>query len=96
MRTRDSGQRYGGPEEDEADAFARDWLVPPAGLEAFIAGRPKQRSSGELLIAAASVEEFAESLGVAPGIVVGRLQRDGIIPYTHLNKLKQRVEPFAA
>jgi len=40
----------------------------------------------------AAVEQFAESIGIAPGIVVGRLQHDGIIPPSHLNRLIVRLE----
>lgn len=34
------------------------------------------------------VRGFAERIGVAPGIVVGRLQHDGLLPYSVLNGLK--------
>jgi len=37
------------------------------------------------------ITQFAEEIGVAPGVVVGRLQHDGILPKSHLNKLKQRI-----
>jgi hypothetical protein len=33
---------------------------------------------------------FAEQLGVAPGIVVGRMQHDGRWPFNKGNELKQR------
>jgi HTH-type transcriptional regulator/antitoxin HigA len=36
--------------------------------------------------------EFAERCGIAPGIVVGRLQREERLPYSHLNTLKRRIE----
>ena len=35
------------------------------------------------------IVQKATELGVAPGIVVGRLQHEKLIPYTHLNGLKQ-------
>jgi hypothetical protein len=35
------------------------------------------------------IKTFSAAIGIAPGIVLGRLQHDGIIPYkTHLNSLK--------
>ena len=38
-----------------------------------------------------AVEAFARKIGIAPGIVVGRLQREGIIEYHQFNGLKQRL-----
>jgi HTH-type transcriptional regulator/antitoxin HigA len=43
----------------------------------------------------AAVAEFAQRIGVAPGIVVGRLQHEGLIPYNRLNRLKRHYT-FAA
>ena len=39
-----------------------------------------------------SVQEFATQQGIAPGIVVGRLQHEGRIPWNRLNKLKVRLK----
>ena len=39
-----------------------------------------------------SICTFAESVGIAPGIVVGRLQNEGCIKYSMLNKLKEHYE----
>ena len=36
-----------------------------------------------------SVIEFARQIGVHPGIVVGRLQHDGLIEMSWMNQLKQ-------
>ncbi|WP_226889680.1 hypothetical protein [Nostoc sp. MG11] len=38
------------------------------------------------------IERFAAEIGIAPGIVVGRLQHDGILPPSHCNDLKRRFE----
>ncbi|MHB8762300.1 MAG: helix-turn-helix domain-containing protein [Coriobacteriia bacterium] len=73
-----------GPAEARANAFAGDFLIPAAEYKAFLAagGRmTKQR-----------VLAFAEQIGVAPGIVVGRLQRDGLVPYNQMQALKTRLE----
>lgn len=35
---------------------------------------------------------FANEIGIAPGIVVGRLQKDGYLPYSQLNGLKVRYQ----
>lgn len=67
-------------EEKEANAFASRILLPDEALERFVATRPY---STERVVA------FAEQQGIAPGIVVGRLQHERLIPYTHLNGLKR-------
>lgn len=64
--------------EGEADAFARDLLIPP---EAAARLREVSRST-------AAVERYARELGIAPGIVVGRLQNERIIDWSHMNELK--------
>jgi HTH-type transcriptional regulator / antitoxin HigA len=66
--------------EHEANTFASEFLIPKHKLAAF-------RQYGRL--SAQSIERFAVELGIAPGIVVGRLQHEGLLPYTHLNALKQ-------
>jgi HTH-type transcriptional regulator/antitoxin HigA len=65
--------------EAEADAFARDLLIP-------------SRRAPELLglKTAAAVRRFARSVGIHPGIVVGRLQHEGVIAPSYLNELKVR------
>ena len=72
--------------ESEADAFAAETLVPQTDLDAFLEGIPQGR------ISRAAVENFAADLDIAPGIVVGRLQHDGLLPFTHLNDLKQKLK----
>jgi addiction module HigA family antidote len=66
--------------EEEANAFARDRLIPPAALRKFI-----QSWDGRSL---AAVETFAQKIKIAPGIVVGRLQHDKLLPNSHGNGLK--------
>ena len=70
-------------EEEEANKWARDFLIPPNRLEKFLAVRQ---------LSAASIEAFANELGVSSGIVVGRLQHDGIIPYHSHAGLVRRFE----
>jgi addiction module HigA family antidote len=64
--------------EDEADAFARDVLIP--------AEHARQIES--LRGTRAAVRAFAIVVGVAPGLVVGRMQKEGLLPWSHLNDLK--------
>jgi addiction module HigA family antidote len=66
--------------EAEANNFAGDLLIPPGPFAEFVKGR---------YFSAASVKAYAEAQGVAPGIIVGRLQHDGVIPHSHLNGLKE-------
>ncbi len=66
--------------EEEANAFARDRLIPPADYRRFSASW-----DGRSL---APIEAFAEKIKIAPGIVVGRLQYDKRLPNSHGNKLK--------
>jgi len=56
--------------EVEADAFASRALIPP-------------RSAVRLpeLSTLTDVQEFAQEIGVADGLVVGRMQHDGLIPH---------------
>lgn len=74
--------------EREADQFAADMLIPPGKYAAFVRSKKGTRQ--------AVVREFAQKIGIAPGIVVGRLQHDGYLSYSHLNGLKEKfvwVEP---
>ena len=69
------------PREQQANQFAANYLIPPA-------------RAGQLanLRSSADVQAFARSVGIAPGIVVGRLQHDGIIGFNQLNGLKTWLE----
>ena len=65
-------------EEKEANAWARNVLIPPEYAER-LATLPRNRSA---------VEEFARSVDVHPAIVVGRMQHDGLLDPAWLNDLK--------
>ncbi|WP_080672136.1 HigA family addiction module antitoxin [Bradyrhizobium japonicum] len=71
-------QRY----ESEANQFAADTLIPPAALGEFV--RRKNFASED-------IHNFAEEIGIGPGIVVGRLQRDGLLARHQGNALKQKL-----
>jgi len=64
--------------EKEANAWARDFLIEPS-VAAALADLPKTKSA---------ISEFARSLGIHPGIVVGRMQHDGLLDVRWLNDLK--------
>lgn len=71
--------------EQEADRFAADTLIPPAALAEFLRVHGKTLTNDE-------IHEFAEAVGVGPGIVIGRLQHDGVIKHWQGNDLKQKLE----
>ncbi|MBE7502890.1 MAG: HigA family addiction module antidote protein [Verrucomicrobiales bacterium] len=68
--------------ELEADTFASDFLIP---RNAFTELKQQRRLSTQ------TVQGFADKLGIAPSIVVGRLQHERLVPFTHLNALKRRL-----
>ncbi len=39
-----------------------------------------------------SIRAFAERIGVSPGIIVGRLQHEERLPFSHCNGLKVKLE----
>lgn len=73
--------------EDEAEAnrFAAETLLP----------RRYEQELG-MLRDEATIVEFAGRVGVAPGIVVGRLQKDGHLGWNKCNHLKRKLEFTAA
>lgn len=74
------GAGSAGPKEEaEANTWAADFLVPSAAMRAF--RLTFKGTEGE-------VRSFAISLGIAPGIVVGQLQHDKVIPYGAFTKRK--------
>lgn len=66
--------------ENAADRFARDALIPPESFEVFVKRNPKPTGK--------SIVMFADEIGIDPGIVVGRLQKEGYIDYSWHNDLK--------
>lgn len=69
--------------EKEANEFARETLIPNDEFERFVyLSKGKYRSIE-------GIKAFASKIGIAPGIVVGRLQHDEYLEYTHCNALKR-------
>ena len=68
-------------EEEEAHRFAAEFLLPSAEYRRF-KPRGQHYSKAEIIA-------FAKLLGIAPGIVVGRLQHDGKLPHKNCNDLKR-------
>jgi HTH-type transcriptional regulator/antitoxin HigA len=67
--------------EGEANRFAANQLIP-RHLQPELA----------LLHTEADVKAFARRIGIAPGIVVGRLQKEELWQWSRGNKLKRRLE----
>ncbi|HSB82533.1 MAG TPA: ImmA/IrrE family metallo-endopeptidase, partial [Candidatus Methylomirabilis sp.] len=68
-------------EEAEANVFAANLLVPPAVYELLKATSPPSEPA---------VLRASKEAGVAPGVIVGRLQHDGLLRYDQMNHLKER------
>jgi len=60
-------------QENEADLFSQSTLIPAQAYKKF-----KQSAD----FSPHSIQEFAKTIGVFPGIVTGRLQHDKILPHT--------------
>ena len=65
------------PQEKAANQYARELLIPATHSQSL-----------SLLRSRSDVVKFAQQLGIAAGIVVGRLQYEKIIAYNSLNDLK--------
>jgi Zn-dependent peptidase ImmA (M78 family) len=70
-----------GEGEAEADRFAATHLIPPHRASELVGLKSTQ-----------AIQNFANSIGIAPGIVVGRLQHEKIIRYDQFNGLKMRYQ----
>ncbi|MEA5507656.1 helix-turn-helix domain-containing protein [Halotia wernerae UHCC 0503] len=70
--------------EQEANRFAADILIPPADLKRFLTSVPQ--------LSKANITDFSCEIGIAPGIIVGRLQHDEVLPPSYCNDLKQKLE----
>jgi HTH-type transcriptional regulator/antitoxin HigA len=79
------GQTNGTSEVDEKDAddFARETLIPSEMLKSFV-------QAG--IFTSDTLTQFAEQLGIEVGILVGRLQHDGVIKCNRFNNLKSQYD----
>ena len=68
--------------EEEANRFAADTLIPSDALSAFLMSKDFGNEA---------IKAFAEEIGVGPGLVVGRLQHDGILQAHQGNAFKQKL-----
>lgn len=69
--------------ESEANLWASNFLIPRGDWQSFVATS---------LYSEMAIRQFAEEQGIAPGIIVGRLQHEDRLSWrTPLNKLKVRL-----
>jgi len=73
------------PREHEANTWAGNWMIPEIHVSTLLQLRTKR-----------AVADFAQAIGIHPGIVVGRLQHDGHIDPSWMNDLKQSFSLKAA
>jgi HTH-type transcriptional regulator / antitoxin HigA len=78
-----------GAEERAANTQAREWLIPAATLQPYVAHAQPHFSR-------ASIQQFAAQIERYPGIVVGRLQYEGHLPYKNLRNWLVKVSPYLA
>ncbi len=76
----DTADLFSADEEEEANDFAANLLVPPE----------KRASLLKIPTTSQSVIRFAVEIGVSPGVVVGQLQHLGRLGQNRLNRLKRR------
>ena len=77
------GQTNGTSDDDEkkADLFASETLVPSKSLKSFVQDK---------IFTTEALMQFADSINIDVGILVGRLQHDGIIRHNQFNNLKRQ------
>jgi HTH-type transcriptional regulator/antitoxin HigA len=68
-------------EEQEANQWAGEFLIPSAYNDHLTGLRSKE-----------AVKQFAHKMNIHPGIVVGRLQHEGVIELSWMNDLKDRFQ----
>jgi len=71
-------------QEEEANRFARDLLIPQKDFEVFAANESCKTPIG--------VKVFAESLNIKTSIVVGRMMHEKLITYTH--PLRREIDKY--
>ncbi len=75
--------KHGDEEENKANSFAQNLLIPQEPYKVFIRERDYSDEC---------VQRFAKSINIHPGIVVGRLQHDKLLSFSQLYGLKMRLE----
>jgi HTH-type transcriptional regulator / antitoxin HigA len=71
--------------EREADRFAADTLIPPDDLAKLLRHK-KEELTNDI------IRDFAKSIGIGPGIVIGRLQHDKVLDPWQGNDFRQKLD----
>jgi HTH-type transcriptional regulator / antitoxin HigA len=74
-------------EETEANQLAANWLIDPQAFEDFVAQHQPRFSRK-------AIETFARQQQRHPGIILGRLHNDELVPHKNLRALLVKVSPF--
>jgi addiction module HigA family antidote len=69
-------------QEHEANCFSANLLIPPGDLTRLKSLVDCHQVTKD------SVRLFAKSIGIAAGVVVGRMQKESWLPWSHFNDLK--------
>ena len=78
----ESGKNMTGSDEDEANAFARQRLISEGEFTSFKLLTPSREN----------IKAFAKEIGIAPAIVLGRMQKEGLVDWSQYNDLKVRYQ----
>jgi HTH-type transcriptional regulator/antitoxin HigA len=76
------GTNMTGADEDEANAYARERLIPEAAFNSF----------KRVVASRARIVAFANQIGIAPGIVLGRMQKEKLVDWADFYDLKVRYQ----
>lgn len=68
-------------DEKEADEFAKNLLIPYEDFSNFVSYEKFSKTD---------IIEFSKKINIAPGILVGRLQKESYIPFSWHNSLKEK------
>ena len=74
-------------EERRANRSAQDWLIPSVDFKHFLREPRRHFSRAEVI-------QFAGMVGRHPGIVVGRLHWEGLVPHRNFRDMLEKVSPF--
>ena len=66
--------------EEEADQFAKDFLIRPEDYQAFVEKGNFNKTD---------IIRFAEEIDIHPSVVLGRLQNEGILSFDRFRELKE-------
>ena len=82
----DKGFEKDQKKEKEADVFAAEWLIP---------GKIYTKLNDYYRFDENIILEFSNRNKIHPGIIVGRLQHDKLLPPNQLNHLKEKISLFS-